>query len=210
MKARARTALGSLALLAALAAAVAAAYFLVERPRQAEWERGEAEARLLPFDPAAAREIEVESGGSRMRLLRVEGGWRVASPPEGPADAGRVTALLERLSSLRSLSRVAAPGAGGLAAYGLEPPRSRLSVRLEGGRTETLALGEPTRFDGSLYVQPTSGAVERVSAEARLGLAAGLETLRAKPESGKPPAAAPGPAPAGPVVPAPAAPPRGG
>jgi hypothetical protein len=145
-----------------------------------------------------------------MRIVRVEGGWRIASPPEGLADAGRVAALLERLSSLRSLSRIAAPGAGGLAAYGLDPPRSRLSVRLEGGRTETLALGEPTRFDGSLYVQPTSGAVERVSAEARLGLAAGLEGLRARPEAGKPPAAAPGPAPAAPAVPAPAGPPRGG
>ncbi len=180
MKARTRTAVTTLALLAAVAAAVGIAFFGVEKPRRSEEARQESEEKVVVLDPARAAGIAVDAKGGTVKLARTAGQpWRVVAPFEAPADAVAVQSLLDAVAGLKRLSRVADPGTP-LAAYGLEPPRARVTVSLEGGGEESVALGTDNPFDASLYVRAGSGGVDRVSGAARWSLEKDLFDLRDK------------------------------
>jgi hypothetical protein len=179
MKARTRSAVTTLALLALAAGVVAYAWFGVERENRAEKAKKEAEEQLFSFDTARVKELAVETQAGSVRLVRSgPQAWRITSPVEAEADAAAAGAMLDRLSTLRRRSRIAAPDAGTLAPFGLGKPRGRIAFTLEDGRTETLALGEENSFDGSVFVQPSSGAVEAVGGDVRYLLEKGLSDLR--------------------------------
>jgi len=180
MKARTRTAVTTLALLAAVAAAVGIAFLGVEKPSRSEEARKEAEEKLVVLDPARAVGIAVDAKGGTVKLARAPGQpWRVVAPVEAPADAFAVQSLLDAVAGLKRLSRVADPGTP-LAAYGLEPPRARVTVSLEGGGEESVALGTDNPFDASVYVRAGQGGVDRVSGAARWSLEKDLLDLRDK------------------------------
>jgi len=180
MKARTRTAVTALALLVAAAAAVGLAFLGVEKPRQAEEARKQAEEKVVALDPARATAIAVEAKGGTVRLARAPGQpWRVVAPVEAPADASAVQSLLDAVGGLARLSRVTDPGAP-LAAFGLDPPRARVTISLEGGGEESIALGTDNPFDTSVYVRAGQGGVDRVSGAARWSLEKDLFDLRDK------------------------------
>jgi hypothetical protein len=74
-------------------------------------------------------------------LKRTEQGeWRVAAPHEGPADDGRIEAMLEPLGSETAQDFIDNPEA--LSDYGLDPASARLSVWVEGvDEPQTLLTG---------------------------------------------------------------------
>jgi hypothetical protein len=182
MKARTRNAVVPLVLLSAVAAAVAYAYYGVERKAEQEKSRKEAEEKLFAFEPGQVKEITVEAKGSTTKLVRGASGWRIASPIEAEADRGAVDALLDKVTGLRRKQAIAASATGSadLARYGLEKPRARVTLALDGGKAETLALGDESGFDGSLFVRPTGGAVELAGGDAKWAIEKDLFELREK------------------------------
>jgi hypothetical protein len=180
MKARTRTAVTALALLAAVAAAVGIAFLGVEKPRRSEEARKEAEEKVLALDPARVVAIAIDAKGGTVKLARAPGqAWRVVAPVEAPADGFAVQSLLDAAAGLKRLSRAAEPGAP-VAPFGLEPPRARLTFSLEGGGEESVALGTDNPFDASVYVRAGQGGVDRVSGAARWSLEKDLLDLRDK------------------------------
>jgi hypothetical protein len=180
VKARTRTAVTSLALLAGAAAAVAIAYLGVEKPRQSEEARKETEEKILRLDPARVVGIAVDAKGATVKLARAPGQpWRVVAPVEAPADPAAVQSLLDAVAGLRRLSRVAEAGTA-LAAYGLDRPRAKVTLSLEGGGEESIALGTDNPFDASVYVLAGQEGVDRVSGSARWSLEKDLLDLRDK------------------------------
>jgi hypothetical protein len=180
MKARARSAVTTFSLLALVAVAVAYAWFGVEKKGESDKARKEAEEQLFAFDKSKLKELSVEAKGSSVTIVRAGPGWRIASPVEADADAVAVQAIIDRIATLKRRSRVAEPDAGSLASYGLERPKAFIAFALEDGRAETLALGDENAFDGSVFVRPTSGAVERVGGDVRFSLEKDLFALREK------------------------------
>jgi hypothetical protein len=183
--ARARTALSALAMLGLATGALAWGWYAIEREGEREADAKRREESVFSFAAADVREVVVRAKGDETRLVRDGDGWRIAAPVEAPADAYAARTLVDRLAGLRR-TREAAPPGGDLAPFGLASPRVTIEVRLDGGRTETLAVGDSSAFDGSVFVRPTSGAVLVAPRETRWALERGTDDLRAKP----PPAAA--------------------
>jgi hypothetical protein len=178
MKARARTAVGTLVLLAAAGGALLYAWYGVEKRGEAEAKQKEAEGRLFAFEPEKVKQLLVEARGGSTLLSREAGGWRIPALGEA-ADRGAVDPMVERLARLKRKAEVAAaPDAAALASYGLAKPRIRLEATLEDGRKETLALGDRSAFDGSLYARTSSGAAYLVPGDVEYWLDKGTEDLR--------------------------------
>ncbi|HEU4381853.1 MAG TPA: DUF4340 domain-containing protein [Anaeromyxobacteraceae bacterium] len=179
MKARSRTAVLTLALLVAAAGALALAFYLVERPAQREKVTKEEEEKVLQVRRDQVRALRLSGKEPEVRLERAGGGWRVTAPVKAPADPVAADALLDSLLGLRRRQRVAEPDAG-LGAFGLDPPRMRLWLELEGGETRELEVGEESSFDGSLFVRAAGGPVVSVGPGTRYALEKGLLDLREK------------------------------
>lgn len=180
MRARARSAVGTLALAALAVGAVLLAW---RGDRQGEAARAakEREERVFGFDAKDVREVTVSAKGEVTRLVRGEADrWRIAAPVSADADAYAANGVVETLATLRRTREAAAPG-GDLAPFGLASPMVKVEVVLDGGRRETLAVGDQSAFDGTLFVQPTSGAVWVVPAETRFRLERSTADLKAKP-----------------------------
>ena len=150
MKARTRTLAIAAGLAALLAALIAGARIAVERPDAAASARHDRDTRALPFRPADVVSLAIAPRGSpEVRLVRAGSLWSV-SPSGGEASTVAVEGLLERLSGMRVRSVLPAdPGA--LAARGLAPPSSRLTVVLGDGSSLALDLGDENAFDRTRF-----------------------------------------------------------
>ena len=150
MKARSRTLLLATALGAVLAGLVAWALLAVERPDAAARARHDADARALPFRPGDVVSLSIAPRGSpEVRLERTGSGWSIV-PSGGEANAAAVEGLLDRLSEMRVLGSLRA-GPADLAARGLEPPSSRVTVTLRDGSALSLDLGDASAFDRTRF-----------------------------------------------------------
>ncbi len=150
MKARSRTLALATALGAVLAGLVAWALLAVERPDAAAQARHDADTRALPFRPADAVSLSISPRGSpEVRLDRTGSRWSIV-PSGGEASAVAVEGLLDRLSGMRVLGSLRA-GPAELAARGLDPPSSRLTVTLRDGSTLSLDLGDENAFDRTRF-----------------------------------------------------------
>lgn len=178
MKARARSAVTTLALLVVAGGALLYAWFGVEQRGEAEGKRKEAAERVLAFEPGQVRALRVEARGETTALTRTGKGWRIEGLGE-VADGGAVESLLSRLSGLRRKAEAAEkPDAAALAQSGLAPPRGRIELDLEEGKRLAVALGEPSPFDGSLPVRAGEGPVLLVGADAEWALLRTTDDLR--------------------------------
>ncbi|HEX7489174.1 MAG TPA: DUF4340 domain-containing protein, partial [Anaeromyxobacteraceae bacterium] len=185
----------AVALLALAGGAVALA-LAVGRKDEATQAAHEAGQRIFAFAPAEVEALTVVAKGDATKLARQGGGWRITAPVAARADGGAVELLVRRVAELRRKgSAQPSADAASRQRQGLATPRARLELVLRGGKKETLSVGDENPFDGSVFVESTSGAVDLVGAEARWGLERGTDELRAREGD------------AGPAAPAAAAPP---
>ena len=181
MKARQRALVSTLVLLALAGAAVALAFFGVARKDEARAAKKTAEERLYAFRPAEVKSFTLVAKGDTTRLERAGDGWRLTAPVEAEAEKASVNSLLEAVAGLKRKAAIAPkPDPASLARYGLATPRARLTLALDGGKSATLALGDENPFDGSSFVEITSGAVDLVGAELKWSLEKSAFDLRDK------------------------------
>ncbi len=181
MKARARTLASTALFLAVAGGALALAWFgIAKKDETAEAKKTTAE-KLYAFAPAKVKAITVEAKGETTRLARTEGGWRVESPVQAEAERAAADALVDKVAELRRKAAIAAaPDAASLTRYGLSQPRARVTLTLDDGKVETLALGDESSFDGSAFVRTTGGDVELVAGDVRWSLERTTFDLREK------------------------------
>jgi len=166
MKARVRSALGTLVLLAAAGGALLWARHGVDQAGERERKDKESSERLFAFEAKDVQELTVEARGEATRLVRNEKGWRI---PALDADADKAAAdgVADRVADARRKVEVAAAGLDekALATFGLARPRVRVEALLAGGKRDRLALGDKSGFDGSVYARAGEGPVVALSGD---------------------------------------------
>jgi hypothetical protein len=137
-------------LVLAAAAGLGAYVYLVEWKREDTPDKPR--EKVVTFDKAKAKEISLTAGGETVQLVKEGTGWRLTAPHAAPADANEVEGILSTLSSLETDEFVTDPGS--LADYGLDNPRSSLSVVVDGNSEPVkLVLGEKTPDGASVYAK---------------------------------------------------------
>lgn len=88
---------------------------------------------LVDVEASAVTELSVQSASGAYALRKDEGRWRMAAPVDDQADTEAASAILSKISGLRA-DRVVGdePSAEQLAAWGLEPAASTISLTAQG------------------------------------------------------------------------------
>ena len=137
----------------AVATGLGAYIYFVERKRPEPTE-GKPKEKVFTFDRAKVDAITLASReAAEIRLARQKDGWRMTAPADVAADGGQVDSLLASLEGLQAEDVVtASPGA--LGEYGLEKPRSTVTLHLEGVKDPlVLVVGDKTPDGGALYAK---------------------------------------------------------
>ena len=105
------------------------------------------ERRFASFDSKDVDALDATlPDGVHLAFQRgANGVWDMLAPTKMAADEGAVRGLLGRVSALKAVEFVQTPEAGAdLAAYGLDAPRARISLRFSGKPALTLLVGKRT------------------------------------------------------------------
>jgi hypothetical protein len=159
----------STAILAALALALVAYIFFVERHREpapAEAPDGPRGKVFAAADAAKIEEMQIAAGGGETTTLRkVDNTWRLVAPVDAPADQTEAGNAASNLASA-DVQRVVDEQPKDLAAFGLAKPRLTVTFRAAGDKTpRTLLLGDKNPTGSDLYAKlPDSPRVFLVSA----------------------------------------------
>ncbi len=155
----------NLIILAAIVLAVAAYVFLFERHRPTSDEaRKEAEKVLRDFDRDQVTGLVIERDDGRVRIEKEGEAWRLREPLDFPADGSLVSSTLGSLANLTADRRLAADEVD-TAAYGLDSPTARVTLRMAEGPERTIEVGDelplgskrPLRLDDGGEVIIASG-----------------------------------------------------
>jgi uncharacterized protein DUF4340 len=137
----------------ALAGGLAAYIFLVERKRPEPTEEKPKE-KVFTFDRAKVQSITLAPpGAEEIRLVKEKDGWRMKVPGDVAADAAQVDSLLSSLDTLQA-EEVVTEAPASLAEYGLDKPKTSVSIAVEGVKAPlVLAVGAKTPDGGALYAK---------------------------------------------------------
>ena len=174
---------GTLALLV-IALGLGAYIWFVELPGETQrLEAEQVERRFLALEADEIQALDLPLGeGARVRVRRVEDGWRLETPLGYPADRGAVDAIAGALAALESRSVIEEP-VEDRASYGLGEAAERVEIFTdgEGEPALVLRLGRDTPFDGQVYVGVEGRTpVYTVDSYRRDALQPELELLRDK------------------------------
>ncbi len=138
--------------------------------------------------------LTVRGGEQETRVGRAAGGeWALEAPSAEPADADRVTQVLDRLLALAP-EQTFGESDGSLADYGLDSPSLDVTMRLADGTAKVLHVGKANPMQTSYYAQVEgSTAVQLIPDTVVIGLQELLEQppVRPTPTPTEPPTEAP-------------------
>ena len=152
-------------LLVAVALAFAAAW--VGRDEEKKTEQKEKTAKLFELDKAKVREVRLSKAGALVAAFKRDAAaapWKITEPVQTEADDAAVAAIVDKLESIKQKSELEGLD---LKTVGLaDEAKARLSISIteEGGKPQTLLVGEDNPFDQSVYVKKPGDAVVRVVA----------------------------------------------
>ncbi|WP_373045603.1 DUF4340 domain-containing protein [Vulgatibacter sp.] len=171
-------------MLATMAAAVAVAagagafaFFGVFEAGQAEAARKEADEKLLGFEEAQIRRLELRAKGETTVLEKRDGSWRLVQPVDAAADGDAVESLLRQLAAARRSKTVDGTDP---ARFGLADPAVVVRAFGAGEAKAEVALGATNTFDGSLFVRDAAGRIATTAATLRGALEKVAFDLREK------------------------------
>lgn len=139
--------------------------YFVESKREDKPEKPK--EKVFALDKSKVKQLDLApSGAPAIQLTREGGSWRLTAPPPAvAADGGEAESLVTTLETLE-VQEVVTESPGALAEYGLDPPRTAVSVLLQGAAEPLrLLLGDKTPDGGALYAKvPTRARVFTVPA----------------------------------------------
>lgn len=159
MKAQARLAVTTLALLLVATGAIAFAWFGVHEKEKAESERASSELRLFPdgLGPIASMTLR---GASTIEFVYEDERWKITAPVQARASTDALDGLLRFLSGLSANGVVDAhPTPASLAKYSLDQPRLELRLRPLEGPSRILRIGGRNSFDDTIYLRVDDGPI---------------------------------------------------
>jgi hypothetical protein len=143
--------------LLALIACIALGYWAFHAPKREEGDQKKKD-KLLAFDKAKVKELGLApAGGEALKVVKQGDVWRLTTPNDVPAATSEVETLLTSLESLE-IEEVVAEQPARLADYGLEPPRSTITLAVDGSAPITVLLGEKTPDATAVYAKLGSQA----------------------------------------------------
>jgi len=164
-------------ILAGLVVVIAAYIFAVDRPQA---QRAELASHLVQLKRADITGITITTANQTVELSRTDPThWQITRPIQTPAASLSVSDFLDAVTGIvpqRTLS-----GATDLAAYGLDRPTVRVTLRTSGGRSVTVELGKPSPVGNALYAKLDPGtSLYVVDSTAKDGLTKTAADLRQK------------------------------
>jgi hypothetical protein len=164
--------------LAALVALVAVYIFAVDRPMA---QRAEQAKHLIQLSKDQITGVALESPKGRVELARLDAThWQLTRPVRVPAASFAVSDLLDAVTGLTPQRTLRGAGSD-LAAYGLDKPVARLTLRTAGGPPVTLEIGKASPVATALYARLVPGAaVYLVDSSLRDTLSKSAADLRQK------------------------------
>lgn len=183
MKSRKKNPVVRLIVLAAVAAALAVAYGLLQSAnrKKAEAEQAAAQAAMqassvevAAFDPADLTELTWETDGEPLTFVVVNGAWQWKNDAAFPADQTALSAMGSAVTSITALRRVENVE-GGAAACGLDDPSCRVTVSY-GGDRHVYACGD---YNGTMkaYYLEADGEIYLTSVNLASYFGKGLSDL---------------------------------
>ena len=142
----------------AVCAGLGAYAYFVESKREEKPEKPK--EKVFALDKSKVKELDLApSAGPGIHLAREDEGWRLTMPaPAVAADSGEADSLLTTLETLE-VQDVVTETPGALAEYGLDPPRTAVSVLLQGASEPLrLLLGDKSPDGAALYAKVPSRA----------------------------------------------------
>lgn len=135
---------------------------------------------ILEFTGPDVASLTIEQDGGALRFTKADSEWSVAEPLEARADFGIVEALIGRLGSGEMVAVEAESAADdALAPFGLDAPRLRATVEVDGER-HTLLVGDENP-ETTVYARDAArGLVFTIDAALVDDLARGADTYREK------------------------------
>jgi Domain of unknown function (DUF4340) len=146
----------SFLVLVAIAAALGAYIYFVERKRTPtpEGEETTKAEKLFDIDASRVTELTVKDSSGAVTTLHKDGGtWRIVSPVQSRADDAEVSSITSNLASAE-IQRVIAEKPNDVSQFGLAAPRVDVTFRLDGQKNaRRLQIGEKTATGGDLYAR---------------------------------------------------------
>lgn len=164
--------------LAVLVAAVGVYIFAVDRPQA---QRAEEAKHLVQLNKDAVTAVTLVSPKGTVELVRRgPSSWDITAPFHAPAATFGVSDLLDAVRGIVPQRALGTPGRD-LAAYGLDKPAARLTLRTAQGRTVTLEIGKASPVTTAVYarLQP-GGGVYLVDTSVKDSLTKSASDLRQK------------------------------
>ena len=179
MKQTTKTLLGLLALLV-VASGIALVAAWAGKDEEQKAEAKEKSEKLFDFDKAHVKSLRLEKDGKLVAALtRDEKGWKLVEPVKAEADDSAADGVVAALLSLKQKKDLG--DEKDAKAYGLDAPKLEVSVKLDDGKEQGLAVGVDNSFDNTAYVRKLGDPVIRiVDGSAKGGLDKPIFELRNK------------------------------
>jgi hypothetical protein len=110
--------------------------------------------KVVTFDKSKAASISLERvSGQGLKLVKQGEFWRLTAPSDVPAATGEVEALMAGFEALE-IQDVVSDAPGSLQPFGLDPPKTKATLTLEGDAAPvSVLLGDTTPDGSAVYAQ---------------------------------------------------------
>jgi len=179
MKQTTKTLLGLLALLV-VASGIALVAAWAGKDEEQKAEAKEKSEKLFDFDKAHVKSLRlVKDGKPVAALTRDEKGWKMVEPVQAEADDSAADGVVAALLSLKQKKDLG--DEKDAKAYGLDAPKLQVSVKLDDGKEQGIAVGVDNSFDNTAYLRKLGDPVIRIiDGSAKGGLDKPVFELRGK------------------------------
>ena len=135
----------------AVAAGLGAYIYFVESKKEEKPDKPK--EKVVSLDKTKVKELTLANEGKEeVKLVKDGTSWRLTAPEAAPADAKEAESLLSSLEGLE-VDEVVTETPARLSEFGLDPPRSRVTVAPQGGAAQEVLFGRKTPDEGSVYAK---------------------------------------------------------
>ncbi len=140
--------------LVALAVCAGLGYFAWKEFNQEGPDDKDKKEKVASFDKSKAASVSLErEGGESLKVVKQGEFWRLTAPSDVPASSTEVEALVSGFEALE-IQDVVSEAPGDLKPFGLDPPKTRATLTLEGvAEPVAVLLGDPTPDGTAVYAQ---------------------------------------------------------